>query len=78
MKGAAAGEQLNAGMQMIGQGLSAAGTIAASGYGGRVKNSPDSLSANASFDSTIGSPYGNFDKAYSPKINYSQYWKPSK
>jgi hypothetical protein len=78
MKGAAAGEQLNAGMQMIGQGLSAAGTIAASGYGGGVKNSPDSLSANASFDRTIGSPYGNFDKAYSPKINYSQYWKPSK
>ena len=47
MKGAAAGEQFNAGMQMIGQGLSTAGTVAASGYkggnGGKLKtnyNSP--------------------------------------
>jgi hypothetical protein len=50
MKGAAEAERLNAGMQMIGQGLSTAGTVAASGYksgsggkGGKLKtnyNSP--------------------------------------
>lgn len=34
MKAAAAGERYNAGMQMIGQGLSAAGAIAAAGYKG--------------------------------------------
>jgi hypothetical protein len=34
MKAAAAGERYNAGMQMIGQGLSSAGTIAASKYKG--------------------------------------------
>jgi hypothetical protein len=32
MKAAAAGERYNAGMQMVGQGLSSAGTIAAAGY----------------------------------------------
>jgi hypothetical protein len=34
MKGAAAGEQFNAGMQMIGQGLSTAGTVAGAKYKG--------------------------------------------
>jgi hypothetical protein len=34
MKGAAAGERLNAGMQMIGQGLSTAGTVAGAKYKG--------------------------------------------
>lgn len=34
MKGAAAGERYNAGMQMIGQGISSAGTLAASKYKG--------------------------------------------
>jgi hypothetical protein len=34
MKAAAAGERYNAGLQMIGQGLSSAGTVAASKYKG--------------------------------------------
>ena len=34
MKGAAAGEQFNAGLTMIGQGASAAGTVAAAKYKG--------------------------------------------
>jgi hypothetical protein len=37
MKGAAEAERLNAGMQMIGQGLSTAGTVAAANYKGKIK-----------------------------------------
>jgi hypothetical protein len=38
MKAQAAGERYNAGMQMVGQGLSAAGSIAAAGYKAPIKN----------------------------------------
>ena len=37
MKAQAAGERYNAGMQMVGQGLSSAGTIAAAGYKPKIK-----------------------------------------
>ena len=74
MKGAAAGERYNAGMQMLGQGIGAFGSLAASGAFNKNPEVPPV--GNTSFDRTIGSPYGEFDKAYSPKIDYSKYWKP--
>jgi hypothetical protein len=74
MKAAAAGERYNAGMQMIGQGLSSAGSIAAAGYKGGGTPTTTAVNTDLGFKGTIGSNYGNFK----PTVNYSKYWKPTK
>jgi hypothetical protein len=78
MKAQAAGERYNTGMQMLGQGVSAIGTIAGSGgfkgVGGTTKT--NAVNTDLGFGNTTGSPYGKFTD--SPKIDYSKYWKPTK
>jgi hypothetical protein len=74
MKAQAAGEQYNAGMQMLGSGLSNAASLGISG----AFNSPANVNAVPSmsgFDSNVpGSPYGKFKV----NTNFNQYWKPTK
>jgi len=73
MKAAAAGERYNAGMQMVGQGLSAAGSLAAAGAGtSNVKT--NGVNTDLGFKGTIGSNYGNFK----PTTNYNKYLTPTK
>jgi hypothetical protein len=79
MKAAAAGERYNAGMQMMGQGVSSIGSLAGAGAfkgGGKVNTS--TVNTDLGFGGTTGSPYGKFTDSYSPKIDYSKYWKPTK
>jgi hypothetical protein len=78
MKAQAAGERYNAGMQMVGQGVSNIGSLAGAGAfkgAGNVANTT-AVNTDLGFGGTIGSPYGKFTD--SPKIDYSKYWKPTK
>ena len=78
MKAQAAGERYNAGMQMVGQGVSNIGSLAGAGAFKGVGGGANTTSVNTDlgFGGTIGSPYGKFTD--SPKIDYSKYWKPTK
>lgn len=78
MKAQAAGERYNAGMQMVGQGVSSIGSLAGAGAFKGVGGGANTTSVNTDlgFGGTIGSPYGKFTD--SPKIDYSKYWKPTK
>lgn len=78
MKAQAAGERYNAGMQMVGQGVSNIGSLAGAGafkgVGGGANT--NAVNTDLGFGGTIGSPSGKFTD--SPKIDYSLYWKPTK
>ena len=78
MKAQAAGERYNAGMQMVGQGVSNIGSLAGAGAFKGVGGGANTTAVNTDlgFGGTIGSPYGKFTD--SPKIDYSKYWKPTK